>query len=307
MKNRFLKGNSIPFVSVIVPVYNDSQNIRKCIEALLSQTYPEKYEVLIVDNGSTDETRTVVRKYPVRLLMEDQIQSSYAARNKGILNAQGQVIALTDADCIPSSDWLVKGVANLMRVPNCGLVAGRINLCFRELNKPNAVELYESVMRYKQKEYIEKERYGATANVFTFKNVFDNVGLFNDKLKSGGDNEWGRRVFSFGYKQIYADDTCVAHPARYSFAQLHQRIARLTGGCYDQYWKDSYKAFLEESIQGIKNILSHSARITFNKYPYKGLNGLKNKIQFFFVIIAVEVLRKCERTRLVLGGSSKRG
>ena len=293
-------------MSVIVPVYNDSQNIRKCIEALLSQTYPEKYEVLIVDNGSTDETRTVVRKYPVRLLMEDQIQSSYAARNKGILNAQGQVIALTDADCIPSSDWLVKGVANLMRVPNCGLVAGRINLCFRELNKPNAVELYESVMRYKQKEYIEKERYGATANVFTFKNVFDNVGLFNDKLKSGGDNEWGRRVFSFGYKQIYADDTCVAHPARYSFAQLYQRIGRLTGGCYQQYWKRSYKAFLEESITSIRNIVGHSARITFNKYPYKGLKGLKTKIQFFFIIITVECVRSCERIRLVIGGGSKR-
>src|SRR3990170_3006911 len=104
----------IPKISVIVPVYNDAQRIGKCIESLLQQTYPhEKYEVIIIDNGSTDETREVIKKYPVKLLIEDKIQSSYAARNKGIKNAKGEVIAFTDSDCIPGNDWIERGVANL--------------------------------------------------------------------------------------------------------------------------------------------------------------------------------------------------
>ena len=123
-----------PFVSVIVPVYNDAQRIWKCIESLLQQTYPrQKYEVIIIDNGSTDETRTVIQKYPVKLLIEDKIQNSYAARNKGIKNACGEVIAFTDADCIPDSDWIEKGVTNLLRTPNCGLVGGEIKLFLENL------------------------------------------------------------------------------------------------------------------------------------------------------------------------------
>ena len=100
-------NDGIPFVSVIVPVYNDGQRIGKCIEALLIQTYPQAhFEIIIVDNGSNDNTRSVIEEHPVKLLVEDRIQSSYAARNKGIKNAKGEVIAFTDADCIPAPDWI---------------------------------------------------------------------------------------------------------------------------------------------------------------------------------------------------------
>lgn len=184
-----------PFVSVIVPVYNEALRIAKCIEALLNQTYPhERYEVLIVDNGSSDTTQSVAAKYPVKLLIENTTQSSYAARNKGILNAKGDLIALTDADCIPAPDWIEKGVGNLLRVPNCGLVAGRISPLFKDPKRPNAFETYESIMHFRQKKYVQFHKYGATANVFTYKKTFEKVGLFNDTLRSGGDNEWGRRV-----------------------------------------------------------------------------------------------------------------
>jgi len=220
-------------VSVIVPVYNDAQRIGKCIEALLNQTYPkEKYEIIIVDNGSTDETREVIKKYPVKLLIEDKIQSSYAARNKGILNADEEVIAFTDADCIPASDWIDKGVRYLFQIPNCGLIGGKIKLFCDDPAKPKAVELYDILMGFNQKKDIEKYKYGSTANVFTLKQVFNTVGLFKADLKSGGDNEWGRRVCYYGYTQIYAADVVVDHPARGSFRQLHNRVIRLAGGNY---------------------------------------------------------------------------
>ncbi|MFN3301365.1 MAG: glycosyltransferase [Sediminibacterium sp.] len=296
-----------PFVSVIVPVYNDARRIVKCIEALINQTYPrDRYEILIVDNGSTDNTCSVIKKYPVKLLIEDKKQSSYAARNKGIKNAVGEIIAFTDSDCIPAPNWIEKGVKNLLQKPNCGLVAGRINIFFRKPNKPNAVELYDSITNFKQKEDLEIRRFGSTANVFTFKSVFDKVGLFNDSLKSGGDNEWGRRVFSYGYSQIYADDVSVAHPARDSFSQLYKRHTRLTGGCYEQYWRGSFRAYIKELLKSIKSILGLSVKIILGLYPVKTLKGAKKRIQFFTVFTFVQIINNFERTRLLLGGKPKR-
>jgi glycosyltransferase involved in cell wall biosynthesis len=84
--------SSSPFISVVVPVYNGDRIIGNCVESLLNQSYPkDNYEIIVVDNGSTDNTRAIIKKYPVKMLIEDSIKSSYAARNKGIKHAKGEV------------------------------------------------------------------------------------------------------------------------------------------------------------------------------------------------------------------------
>ncbi len=297
---------AIPFISVIVPVYNDSSRIGKCVEALLDQAYPkDKYEIVVVDNGSTDDTRTIVGRYPVRLFVKDVVQSSYAARNKGIKNSRGEIIAFTDSDCIPDKNWLEKGVMNLQKVPNCGLVAGRINIFFEIPDKPNAIELYDSITNFKQKDDVELRKFGSTANVFTYRRVLEHVGLFKESLKSGGDNEWGRRVFASGYNQIYADDTCVAHPARNSYAQLYKRYTRLIGGCYDQYWKNSYSAYIKESIKSLRNITVLYGRVLLGLCPSEWPLGIRRKLKIVVVYTFVQIISAWERTRLLMGGKSK--
>ncbi|MDA8105730.1 MAG: glycosyltransferase [Nitrospiraceae bacterium] len=297
----------MPFVTVIVPVYNDAGRIWKCIEALLRQTYPpDRYEIVVVDNGSTDETCSVIGRYPVTLLVENEKQTSYAARNRGVRLAKGKVIAMTDSDCIPQSDWIEKGVARLLGEPHCGLVGGKIEIFFKQRNKPNAVELYDSVTGFNQKDDIERHHFGSTANVFTYREVFDSVGLFNDGLKSGGDNEWGRRVFSSGYGLVYAEDAVVAHPARHSFGQLYRRATRLIGGCYEQYWKNSYRSCSREAFRSLRTIVSLTLRIALGLYPADRLNGIKRKCQYISVVSFVELVSTWERTRLLLGGKSRR-
>src|SRR5689334_6517067 len=102
----------LPFVSVIVPVYNDQQRIVTCVEALLAQDYPrECYEVLVVDNGSTDGTLAALKALPITSLVENTKRGSYAARNKALQQAKGEVIAFTDSDCTPVPGWLAAGVA----------------------------------------------------------------------------------------------------------------------------------------------------------------------------------------------------
>lgn len=233
---------SFPFVSVIIPVYNDPFRLQKCLQALEEQTYPKSlYEVIVIDNGSDESITPVVAPFrQVKTGYETQ-RGSYAARNKGISVAQGEVVAFTDSDCIPASDWIEKGVLKLLRTPNCGIVGGKVELFCKDPDHPTAAELYEMFIGkpLDQKERVEKELFAVTANLFTFKKVFEQVGYFDKKLESGGDKKWGRQVVSCRYELIYAADVHVAHPARHSFAQVIARVRRYGRGFVDKKWEEN--------------------------------------------------------------------
>ncbi len=94
-------------ISVIVPVYNAAPYLPRCIDALLAQDIDSTtYEILMVDNGSTDASAAIAGRYPeVRLLREPK-QGSYAARNRALRDATGELLAFTDADCAPEPNWL---------------------------------------------------------------------------------------------------------------------------------------------------------------------------------------------------------
>jgi glycosyltransferase involved in cell wall biosynthesis len=109
----------LPLVSVVVSVQNRPELIVRLLEALQTQTYPaERYEVVVVDNGSTDETPSVVRAFgeearmAVRVVSKEPSSVS-ASRNLGVDEARGDVIAFTDSDCRPTPGWLAEGVRGL--------------------------------------------------------------------------------------------------------------------------------------------------------------------------------------------------
>lgn len=80
-----------PKISIIVPNYNDASRISECIRSLLDLNYPkEKLEIIIVDNGSTDNSLQSIKAFPVKLLIEKDVKGSYAARNLGVKNAEGR-------------------------------------------------------------------------------------------------------------------------------------------------------------------------------------------------------------------------
>ena len=223
-----------PFVSVIIPIYNDADRLAQCLEALDGQTYSkDRLEILVVDNDSEDNVAGVVQRFErVRLLRESRA-GSYAARNRGIREAMGEIIAFTDADCVPSSAWIKRGVRYLVEDPDIGLLGGRIDVLATNPNKPTGVELCDIMMRFQQRRFIEEFHFAATACAFTRMSVFDRVGLFSAELMSGGDREWGTRVHSSGLRLHYADDVVIVHPARRSLRQLYTRSKRLHAGARD--------------------------------------------------------------------------
>ena len=273
-----------PFVSVIIPVYNDLERLKMCLEALEKQTYPRKlYEVIVVNNNPSEGIEPhIVHFNKVRVICESR-RGSYAARNRGTMSAKGAVIAFTDSDCIPFKDWVEKGVKNILSQQNIGLVAGKVKIIVSDPENPTAIELYEKIAAFPQKFYIEKHKYGATANVFTFKNIIEKVGYFNDTLLSSGDFEWGNRVFAAGYKQIFADDTCVLHPARKTFSQRFKKKIRIIRGRYELGVLDfSFKLFTKRLVLPV----TKAKEIMFKNKYNKNLKGKKQKFKlvlaFFF-------------------------
>ncbi|EDX87592.1 glycosyl transferase, group 2 family protein [Synechococcus sp. PCC 7335] len=300
---------STAFVSVIIPVYNDPHRLQTCLQALDNQTYPKShYEVIVVDNASTESPAQIVAPYEWASLMVEREPGSYAARNTGIKQAKGPIIAFTDADCIPDTDWLRAGVSCLESTEGCGMVAGRIDLFFQDLEKPTAVEIYESVeMGFSQAEFLAEQHYGLTANLFTYKQVIEDVGLFSTTLKSGGDKEWGQRVFAANYPQVYAHDAYVCHPTRHSFGALYKRVTRIVGGKHDaaqSQWShlDNAKGFAKDLVMAF----TPPGRSILRVWDNKKLQTQKQRFQFVFVMFFVRYVSAWERMRLRLGGRSRR-
>jgi glycosyltransferase involved in cell wall biosynthesis len=225
-----------PYVSVVIPVYNNPAGIAVALGALALQTYPTThFETIVVDNNSTDDTPDVVKRFQdenpdrVRLLIEDQIQSSYAARNRGIQQAQGDVLAFTDADCRPAPDWLENGLRALLE-GDPAVVAGRVDMTFREEGKPNLFECLDAMQHLDQQRYVERDGYGATANLFVWRQLFVTYGLFLGELRSGGDYELGRRLARAGEALAFCQDAVVYHPARATWAALLAKYRRTNLG-----------------------------------------------------------------------------
>jgi GT2 family glycosyltransferase len=93
-------------VSIIIPTFNGASRISKCLEALLSQTSSRDVEILVVNDGSTDDTANVVAQYSGVRLINQLNAGPAAARNRGALEARGSIILFTDDDCVATAQWL---------------------------------------------------------------------------------------------------------------------------------------------------------------------------------------------------------
>ena len=127
MEDSFIDYNK---VSVIIPVYNDLEGIKKCLNSLYNQSYDKNlFEIIVIDNGSTDGTKEFLKKSPVNFVELNEIKSSYAARNKGIYYAKNEILGFTDSDVITDRNWIKNGVEsynNLRKKGMDGVIFGKL-------------------------------------------------------------------------------------------------------------------------------------------------------------------------------------
>jgi len=235
-------------VSVIIPVYNDTERLKKCLDALKKQKVEFAFEVLVVDNGSSDpeNIECLVNRYRFASYFLESKVGSYSARNCGLKKASGEIVAFTDSDCIPDSLWIERSVSNLLS--GIDRIAGHVELFYRS-DKLSIVEIYEKVFAFNQKENANNG--GAiTANMVTWKSSFEKVGFFNEILLSGGDNEWAWRANDLGLKVKYCPDVIVYHPARFSLNDMLQKRRRVAGGIAISKREETYQSFFKVILRG---------------------------------------------------------
>ena len=101
------------FVSIVVCTFNRAENIVQSIKSLLNQDYPKDlYEIIVVDDGSSDNTRELVSKYPIKFIRHQKNLGISASRNSGLKASKGDIYVCFDDDCVADKDWL----RNIVRV-----------------------------------------------------------------------------------------------------------------------------------------------------------------------------------------------
>jgi len=170
-------------VSVVVPFYNSERYIGRCIEALLGQEYPdERYEIIFVNNNSTDSSADLIRRHPRIKLISERKRGSYSARNRGLQEASGGIIAFTDSDCVPSADWLNE-IESAMADPDAGIVIGNYQTAGDSFLL-SILEDYENEKnKYVFSSGIKELYYGYTRNMAVRKKLFDEVGPFLERAR----------------------------------------------------------------------------------------------------------------------------
>ncbi len=211
---------SAPTVSVVVPVLDRAGMIGDLLDSLVAQDYPaERLEVVVVDNGSTDGTHAVVARYPVRLAVETGRRSSYAARNRGIAESTGDIVAFTDSDCIAQPGWIRALVAG-SEAPELGAFAGEV-IAFEPVTR---VERFFALRRRGQHAAMLRHPYlpcATTSNLAFRRAVLDEIGLFDASLRSGGDVDLAWRMQErTAYRIGYRPDALVAHRNRSSVGAM---------------------------------------------------------------------------------------
>ncbi len=233
-------------ISVIVPVYNEPDGLEITLQSLIAQDLPKQdYEVIVVDNGSKDHTLSIAASYAkqhpqlIRSIVEDEIQGSYAARNKGIRQAKGEIICFIDADMTADTHYL-SDIQKVFIQQNPDYVGCRVELYS---NKNTSAAKFNMINGFKVEAELKNNQYVPTCCLSVKRSVFDNVGFFDQRLVSGGDFEFGQRVFAAGLQQLYVNHIVLQHPARWTYTSLVNKSKRIAKGIFQlhSYYPGKYE------------------------------------------------------------------
>ena len=216
-------------ISVIVPFLNASRTIPYCLDALAAQNHKD-FEIIFVDNGSTDESAGLIRQFQsdhpsLRLtLISESRRSAAAARNAGVCAAQGEWVAFTDADCVPDPYWLADLAAAAARYSDIAAFAGSILPAVSVETIPSFLGLFTLPPVANERLY---ERYTLvsggfpTANFMVSKPVFEQAGGFDPDIEIyGEDHDLCMRIYRMGGRIRSLTNAIVRHIHRSSLEGL---------------------------------------------------------------------------------------
>lgn len=210
-------------VSVIIPHFNQTALLAKCLESLERQTLPASdMEIIVADNGTPGGVDELKQRFACVRFTEAHERGAAPARNAALQLASGAAIAFIDADCIAAEDWLERGLEGLAGADMSG---GRIVVTVEDEERLSAVEAFERVFAFRQRDYVERKKFSATANLFVRSEAARAIGPFTNGLPE--DVDWCRRGVALGFHLAFNDKSIVSHPARRDWSELTRKWDRI--------------------------------------------------------------------------------
>jgi len=286
------ESSALPFVSVVIPHFNDLERLRLCYDRLLGQSWPrERFEIVVADNNSKCGLDAVQAAAPEAVVVPAPVQGAGPARNAGVSASRGEVIAFIDSDCVPERDWIAGGVAALARFD---FVGGRVFTFAQDPERPNPIEAYETMFNFNFRRYIETVGFTGTGNMFVPRSVFDLVGGFRAVVAE--DMEWSFRARGLGYRLGYAEQAVVGHPARRSWAELERRWARMLQEDYALIQEQRFGRlrFALKALAMPASVLPHAAKVVVSRE----VSGVVAKLGAIAVLARLRIWRAGRMLRL---------
>lgn len=207
-----MKSN--PKVSIVIPCYNSEKTLKQCLNSVLNQSY-KNYEIILVDNNSTDKTKKIIFKFKeknkrIKYLFEKKIARG-AARNFGEKNAKGEIILMTDSDCIVPKNWIQEMIKPIVE-ENTVAVQGFKEPVLRNYWTENIHNEKQKIINLRLKD--KKVGLLDTANFAIKKDILEKVGYSNSDIFRGNDTELEVRMkkkgillkfISFSVKHFHPD------------------------------------------------------------------------------------------------------
>ncbi len=196
-----MRNENNPLVSVVIPTYNRAELLPRAIKSVLSQTFKD-FELIIVDDGSTDDTKEVVKKFQekdkrIKYIWQKNSGGPASPLNNGIKNSLGEYISFLEDD----DEWLPKKTEEQLSLFQKSKMIGLVG-CNAMVTKNNKLlYIYKTPSDCKNylKELLESNIICSTGSVLIKKSVLEEVGLFDEKLSNAQDLEMWIRVAEKGY------------------------------------------------------------------------------------------------------------
>ena len=266
------------FISVIIPVYNDAPGLERTLLSLRNQTLSDqRYEILVCNDGRFKPVSEVCAYFNVIELTISPNGGSYNARNRGIEESAGEYLAFVDADITVPADWLKSGIQALQ---SADYVGGPVVIENEQVVTP--AHYHDSITGFKANTPGNKHNFFVTANLFVKRKIFEHLGGFDGRLRSGGDNEFGNRVhLSEKFVQSYTETIAVLHPPR-DFSDLVKKRIRIAEGkiTLNRLYPERYRyrrppvlkmlfgIFVPPSVSGVRKNFRENPNFSFLRYYF---------------------------------------
>ena len=296
---------NLPTISIIISTYNRVKTLEITVESFINQNYPkDRYEIIIVDNNSSDNTKEIVskwqKKYPstIKYIFEKR-QGLHYARNTGAKNSRGGILYYTDDDMIADENLLINLVRIFLTPNNVACATGRV-LPKWETEPP------EWVLKYCCNPWLSLIDRGDGCVIAPFdigvfgchqavlRHVFFKTGGFNPEVIGtewigDGDTGLNIKIKELGYNFAYIGDSIIYHvipPSRMTQKYLNKRLANQgNSDSYTAYKKNKFnkKDLCNQILSHIKNLVINASYFLFNFVIFKDIWRIyKAYVSYYF-------------------------